>query len=716
MKHLQSNPNENQPQRPEPHRHADKLLAVLLCAAAAYGLSYVAMAFMQPMRTALVLPLAVAFWMLLWIAAGQMHNFLFAALLCTAALPYSYFFRNNIPLYLIYMLAFLAMLFYVLHVQYNFRRKSSGGKQAGMPFIFAMVPFCILLLAVVVLLPKSSDPLSIRPLDQFYNNLYSKYAFLFPGSDGMFSSSYGVFGGTIDGNAFPSSLQLFTVETGEPVYLKCAVKDKYDNSHWSDTVTTSQSLSNTTNELQTETGELQQGLKYLSGSAKAAYPFLTQNRMTVTFNHVYIKFLLAPVDTLNIDAGNDGLTVGDDSSVFLDGRRGSGYQYSLSNLSVEYGNAECLNLLRRSHDGLYSGLNKQKSTDELTQLAARAAAIEKTNLQLPSGFPVQVKELAQRVTAGQTSNLDRAMAIARYLSVNETYTLYPPGRASNVDAVSNFLFNTHQGYCTLFASSMTLMLRTLGIPARYCEGYVMAESNGRKVSDDRTQYTITGNEAHAWVEVYFEGFGWMPMDPTAPGGDILLTWIHKPHQVTVPKTVSKVTSKPPVTVSAAAPTSEKSPSSSSSAAPQETDVSFPLVQVLVPLGILLLLLIALAVWISLRGQRETARRNLLDSLPSRDAIRRLYLRDLRALRFAGHGRMEHETPFEFAARLAASGSGPTGFTEATAIFVRARYAAEEPARADYERLRALSDNLPGWVHATCGPVRFFLYHNILDVV
>jgi hypothetical protein len=72
--------------------------------------------------------------------------------------------------------------------------------------------------------------------------------------------------------------------------------------------------------------------------------------------------------------------------------------------------------------------------------------------------------------------------------------------------------STNEGYCTYFASAMTVMLRTQGIPARYVTGFAMPvkqEENGT--------YIIRENCAHAWCEVYFDGIGWIPFEPTASG-------------------------------------------------------------------------------------------------------------------------------------------------------------------------------------------------------
>jgi hypothetical protein len=75
--------------------------------------------------------------------------------------------------------------------------------------------------------------------------------------------------------------------------------------------------------------------------------------------------------------------------------------------------------------------------------------------------------------------------------------------------VDYFLFDLRQGYCDYFASSMVVMLRTLGIPARYVLGYASGAFDA-----SRQEYRVLELNYHAWVEAYFPGYGWIPFEPT----------------------------------------------------------------------------------------------------------------------------------------------------------------------------------------------------------
>ncbi len=101
-----------------------------------------------------------------------------------------------------------------------------------------------------------------------------------------------------------------------------------------------------------------------------------------------------------------------------------------------------------------------------------------------------------------------AAQIASYLRDNYTYTTENVNGGS--DPVMNFLYVTKRGHCSLYASAMTLMLRYIDIPARYCTGFYV-------VSDSRYGDTTILKEKnlHAWVEVYLDELGWVTFDPTS---------------------------------------------------------------------------------------------------------------------------------------------------------------------------------------------------------
>lgn len=121
-----------------------------------------------------------------------------------------------------------------------------------------------------------------------------------------------------------------------------------------------------------------------------------------------------------------------------------------------------------------------------------------------------------------------------YFRQNYSYTLNPGAVPSGQDFVEYFLFQSGEGFCTYFATAAVMIFRSAGIPARYAEGYVISQSlYGNTVLESRTvevtrdgarweenwdyyEVQVTDRYAHAWVEIYLDGVGWVIIDPT-PG-------------------------------------------------------------------------------------------------------------------------------------------------------------------------------------------------------
>ena len=126
---------------------------------------------------------------------------------------------------------------------------------------------------------------------------------------------------------------------------------------------------------------------------------------------------------------------------------------------------------------------------------------------LPSHLEETLYYDLQNIIAASETPYDQACAIQRHLQRYYRYTLTPEEPPENQDFVTYFLYIGKEGYCTYYASAMTVLCRMAGLPARYVEGF-MAQPSG-----DGLAY-VTGLNAHAWTEVYFQGFGWVPFDPT----------------------------------------------------------------------------------------------------------------------------------------------------------------------------------------------------------
>ncbi len=204
----------------------------------------------------------------------------------------------------------------------------------------------------------------------------------------------------------------------------------------------------------------------------------------------------------------------------------------------------------------------------------------------------------------------QVMAIIDYLSENMTYTLEakdPDPERPYLNAAETFLFDTKEGYCVQFATSAVMMLRTLGIPARYAEGYIADEFIRLTDKNAAARYitTVRDYDAHAWIEVYYDGYGWVQYEATSAYYDDM----YRPYQAQVS---THYTAPDPDDLM------EEEPEDPTDIDTETEDE--PLLQTLLPV---LIVLLAAAVcvtffilWLKKRAERAETRRSALLKLAS----------------------------------------------------------------------------------------------------
>ena len=140
-------------------------------------------------------------------------------------------------------------------------------------------------------------------------------------------------------------------------------------------------------------------------------------------------------------------------------------------------------------------------------------------LQLPESTPGRVGRKAREIAGEAATPYDAARAVGRWLRSTKGYSLdveRPSG-----DVADAFVFEMDRGYCVYFATAMVVLLRSIGIPARFASGY----TPGERVGEGRV--VVRGLDAHAWTEVYFPGVGWTPFDstPAEPRRAVERAWL-----------------------------------------------------------------------------------------------------------------------------------------------------------------------------------------------
>jgi len=141
---------------------------------------------------------------------------------------------------------------------------------------------------------------------------------------------------------------------------------------------------------------------------------------------------------------------------------------------------------------------------------ATLPSVEETSyLQLPHAYP-RVEALAKSITGSDRTTYGRVESLIAWIGTHTRYSLDIPPLPPGADTVDEFLFGDRVGFCEQISTSLAVMLRSIGIPAREVVGYVPGPYN--PVTD---LYQVRADDAHAWVQVWFPGFGWQSFDPTA---------------------------------------------------------------------------------------------------------------------------------------------------------------------------------------------------------
>jgi transglutaminase-like putative cysteine protease len=164
----------------------------------------------------------------------------------------------------------------------------------------------------------------------------------------------------------------------------------------------------------------------------------------------------------------------------------------------------------------------------------------KIDTELPPSTDPRIGQLAHDIVGAHTNAYQQAVSIQNYLR-NTTFVYDLNGAPTTQNgALAEFLFKTRRGYCEQFASAMTVLLRTLGVPARVVIGFVP----GTRQADG--SYLITNRDAHSWPEAWFASTGWVPFEPT-PRDDGTIT----PPYVSSPDLANQNTPSSVPTLSAA---------------------------------------------------------------------------------------------------------------------------------------------------------------------
>ena len=290
----------------------------------------------------------------------------------------------------------------------------------------------------------------------------------------------------LGGRPDPDERLVMYVNASDTTYLRGAIMDTYTGAYWYDSISARRYYWNSPL-YRARRDELFQAAYPLTASPAA-------QRFSVQFASSGASTLFVPQRIRSLETGehmtpyfNQG------SEIFLTRNLKSGNSYGgeyLSMQATDSGMAALAAQAARVEDPMYS------------------AAVSAYTL-LPDHIQQELFDMAASITANCESDWQKAVALRNYLRANYRYSLDVQVPPRDVDFAAWFLLCEKQGYCTYFATAMTVLSRIAGLPARYVEGYA-ANPDANGIAE------VHGTNAHAWTEIYFNGLGWVTFDAT-PG-------------------------------------------------------------------------------------------------------------------------------------------------------------------------------------------------------
>lgn len=314
----------------------------------------------------------------------------------------------------------------------------------------------------------------------------------------------------------------------ETIYLKSFVGAEYTGSSWTEpsSVSTGYQYSLSANNTQdyhsscayTEGETLSSMME--NGIVPSMSGKMIVENVDASPNHLYLPYYIAPITSgVAITQENTirGVLLQNNSQIY------DYIPYSPSQTDLD----------ERSST-FFSNLQDEEQAEYLT---AYQEECYNNYLQIPDDIRPVLEFYQDEIGTGSSLSEQIAL-IRRFLTTNYTYDMSPGTTPRGEDFVTYFLGTQKKGYCAHFASAATLLFRSYGIPARYVEGYVASQSaiseraqateydvddffSGENIlgTSNVVEVEINDGDAHAWVEVFIDGFGWMPVEVTPPSSD-----------------------------------------------------------------------------------------------------------------------------------------------------------------------------------------------------
>lgn len=407
-----------------------------------------------------------------------------------------------------------------------------------------LAPVYGMMLFIVILLPAKSEPIqwngiknAIAMVEEQGIRIANIVEYIFNSNNREFKFSIAGYqeeeenklGGAISFYD-KTSLKVSTLsKTTQKGYLIGSIYDVYTGSSWTKSVHDYTSDNGTSQESYYDYLELLNGLGREYEQGRDIKNLVAKKQFQISYEDIRTKTLFYPLKTYQITSRKQSkYNETKLSNLVLSGSKGSNFTYEVTFYELNLNSEKFKEILRSEDAGFASSddiinnmalsifSNKKIETNKnitalRNELVNRRERIYEQYTKLPESITERTKELAYQLTKDYKNDYDKLKAIEYFLS-NYDYDTKVKKVPEDKDFVDYFLFEERRGYCTYYATAMSILARINHIPTRYVEGFVIDYNEG----DGEQSYYVKNNNAHAWVEAYIKGIGWISFEPTVP--------------------------------------------------------------------------------------------------------------------------------------------------------------------------------------------------------
>lgn len=392
-----------------------------------------------------------------------------------------------------YNIVFIGVATYSIHLYYRDIQKSEAagikiGKKSTTTILYIVLT-AFIIACVTRIMPQDYKGKYNSFINSYFKNSYAENndsSYDLKGVYDLTFSGYDENNRKLGGPITPDGSIVFRVQSKELYYLRGAAKDYYDGSRWKKTDTSFKKFTSSD-----EVSSKQRFLNYMNHSGVDINHDLENSISSQSISVYPNEFKTSTVFTpLNV---NSIISMG---SVLID--RDKTFLNKLgSNVDYNYDVIFCESPVSVQN---FPDLYKQKTEGNIIDYTDITGTENykdyKNYMQVPDNITDRTKELVKKITEGCTTNDEKVFKIQQYLSKTYPYSMNVSSVPDSEEFIDYFLFTEKKGYCTYFATTTTIFCRLAGIPARYVEGFHMAEDK-----DDQGRYLVTNDKAHAWTEV-----------------------------------------------------------------------------------------------------------------------------------------------------------------------------------------------------------------------